>query len=640
MKKTLKSIIALTLFICLITASSSVSYAAANPSVSKLNDISAFIDGFANGKIKSGEVPGMAVAVVKDGKIIFKKGYGFANIKTKMPVDPDNTVFCIGSAGKLFTGTAIMQLYEKGLINLNDDISRYTKGIKIKNPYSKPITFSNLLTHTSGLDEEDPIGGSVKDPSKLMTYRDFINFKKPIVNREPGLSTRYSNMGYDLLGYLIQEVSAKSYEDYITENILSPLNMKNTYIARPSDNLATGYNPEGKGFVPTENYIYSPSLGAGSINSTVTDIASFMIAHLDNGKFDEKRILNEETSKLMHRQHFTNDPKLPGMAYTFIQDYRNGQYIIKHEGGDISGYTSSLFLIPDCNFGFFIVTNSLSHVPFEFEEKLLNEFFPVNPETIKPMKNSRINMDEFEGMYSSHDGITQSTIVKMTGLFSDDGNITIQSNNDGSLIMKGSTLVGEKPGSVRLIQVEPMVFQREDNRSFVVFKQNEKGHITGMFNDNAEVSFEKSEWYETQNFNFALFTWCMLVFIVSLFILFANCIKRIRKHNPAITKTERFSRFTSAIVCVLNITCSLGIIIYFISAGYDFVYGVSLIFYIMLTGLIISSALSVILIIFNILVWRRKSGTKFFKIHYTLITASSVAFIWFLNQWNILGFNI
>lgn len=118
-------------------------------------------------------IAGAVVAVVQDGKILFTKGYGYADVEKKTPVVPDKTIFRIGSITKVFTATAVMQLADRGRINLKDDVNKYLKGVKVPATYPQPITFANLLTHTSGLDEISP-GRRTGDESKVIPMGEFL----------------------------------------------------------------------------------------------------------------------------------------------------------------------------------------------------------------------------------------------------------------------------------------------------------------------------------------------------------------------------------------------------------------------------------------------------------------------------------
>jgi len=128
-------------------------------------ELEAFLDDFFAKEMTKEHVPGAAVALVKDGKIFFSKGYGYADLEKKIPVVPDKTLFRVGSISKLFTTTAVLQLVEQGKLKLDDDVNKYLKRFQVKNTYPKPVTVANLLTHTDGFDSEWGIGAFARRAS-------------------------------------------------------------------------------------------------------------------------------------------------------------------------------------------------------------------------------------------------------------------------------------------------------------------------------------------------------------------------------------------------------------------------------------------------------------------------------------------
>ena len=163
------------------------------------DEVQDFIDCYFNENMKKYSVPGAAVVVVKDGKELVNASYGYKDLETKEPVTKDTT-FPACSVSKLFTATAIMQLYEQGKIDLTEDISAYVPQIKIKNSFDEKITCQQLLTHSSGLDEQSELNGSTLDRSKMKSQQAYFDSHIPTVIHEPGTVSCYSNMGYNILG--------------------------------------------------------------------------------------------------------------------------------------------------------------------------------------------------------------------------------------------------------------------------------------------------------------------------------------------------------------------------------------------------------------------------------------------------------
>lgn len=174
-----------------------------------------FIEDYMTDEMATHHIAGVAVVAIKDDKEILKRGYGYSDVEQKILVNPDTTTFPIASVSKLFTATAIMQLYEHGKIDLNKDIHAFIEDIKIDNPYDQKVTCSNLLTHSSGMDEGNELLGSTLDAAAIKSQETYFKNHKLKVVERPNLVSRYSNLGYNLLGLIVARQSGQTYEDYI-----------------------------------------------------------------------------------------------------------------------------------------------------------------------------------------------------------------------------------------------------------------------------------------------------------------------------------------------------------------------------------------------------------------------------------------
>ncbi len=293
-------------------------------------DIEAFLDGFMPLQLGSDDIAGAVIVIVKDGNVVFQKGYGYADVAKKMPVTADATLFRIGSVSKLFTWTAIMQLVEQGKVNLDEDVNRYLD-FKISPTYPKPITVWNLMTHTTGFNEavKDLI---VKDAKALEPMGNYLKEHLPTRIFPPGEVPAYSNYGATLAGYIVQRVSGQPFDDYIEQHILQPLNMTRVTFRQPLPEalkplMSNGYTVASQPAKPFEIVVPWP---AGSVSASGLDMSHFMLAHLQNGHYGNSQILRPETVQLMHTRQFAYDPRLNGMCLGFYEETRNGHRIIGH----------------------------------------------------------------------------------------------------------------------------------------------------------------------------------------------------------------------------------------------------------------------------------------------------------------------
>ena len=244
-------------------------------------DIESFLDGLVPLQLEQSDIAGATIAVVKDGKVLFAKGYGYADVQKKKPVSPQDTLFRPGSISKLFTWTAIMQLFEQGKLDLDRDVNDYLD-FKIPEAFGKPITLKNIMTHTPGFEEQvkDLISTTPVSPN----LGDYLKRHIPGRIYPPGTVPAYSNYATAVAGYIVQRVSGRPFEDYIAENIFKPLNMTHSTFAQPlpaelTPLMSSGYQLASD---PAQKFEIVNPFPAGSLSSSASDMALFMLAHLQD----------------------------------------------------------------------------------------------------------------------------------------------------------------------------------------------------------------------------------------------------------------------------------------------------------------------------------------------------------------------
>ncbi len=264
-------------------------------------DLEAWLDGFMPYALERGDIAGSVVVVVKDGKILFEKGYGYSDVAKRKPVDPGSTLFRPGSVSKLFTWTAVMQQVEQGKIDLDGDVNKYLD-FEIPPLDGKPVTMRNIMTHTSGL-EEVLRGLILSDPKEIASLGATVKSQIPSRIFAPGTMPSYSNYATALAGYIVERVSGQSFDDYLDQHIFAPLDMKHSSFRQPLP--ATLLPLVSKGYKlgsddKPKPYEFINMAPAGSLASTGTDMGRFMIAHLQLGAYGTGRILRAETASRMH----------------------------------------------------------------------------------------------------------------------------------------------------------------------------------------------------------------------------------------------------------------------------------------------------------------------------------------------------
>ncbi len=310
------------------------------------------IDTYIVEKMRMPRIPGLAVAIVKEDQIVYLRGYGHANPHGQ-PVTPQ-TSFIIGSVTKAFTALAVMQLVEAGKVQLDAPVQRYIPWFRVADPVaSTKITVRQLLNQTSGLPmiREPQFWTNLDDQALQRTVRflQTVNLDFP-----PGQSFGYSNANYETLGLIVQEVSGQLYEDYVKQYIFGPLDMRNSFVSREEASqheMASGYRWwYGIPFPVTFPYNRS-ELPAGYLFSCAEDMAHFLIAQMNHGKYRDANILSPAGIRLTHTVPI---PNTYGMGWESSK--MDGHPLINHDGGT-PNFQSSVFFDPDERIGVFVAAN-------------------------------------------------------------------------------------------------------------------------------------------------------------------------------------------------------------------------------------------------------------------------------------------
>ena len=619
-------------------------------------EMGAFMDKELAKEMEKHHIAGAAVSVVKDGKLFFIKGYGSADLKNHIPVDPEQTNFRTGSIAKLFTWTAVMQLAEQGKLDLNADVNDYLD-FRIQDTYPQPITLKDLMTHTSGF-ESLYYERFAKDPNELQPPREWLISHMPARVRPPGEVAAYSDYGAALAGYIVARVSGEPYDRYIQEHILNPLGMAHTTAQpmMPPDiraHTSKGYVyedgafkefPDTSGMALEYADMGQPALvPAGDMQASATDMARFMIAQLQDGRHGDAntagaRILKESTLRRVHGTLYTPDPRILGTAYGFFDFSDNGQKTIGHSGGSDPIFTL-LLLLPEQNLGVFVAYNSqggedLINQHLGFQRAFFDHYYPAPAlKPIQPPADFAERAGQFVGTYQITGGVpgtSKTTIEKVGGLLGIP-RVEISDGGDGTLLFKNPW------AEWRFAEVAPLYFRQVDGRFHILFREDDQGRITHMFTDiTPMLAFEKVSWYETLGFNMALVLGCVLAFLSMIVVASIRFIRKRRLSGDA-KPAPRGTRVAYSIIvgiCVLDLLFVIGAVLWGNPVPY---FGISTIYKIVLGLGVLSAVMTVGALLYGALAWKRGYWGIASRVHYTLVTVAAVAFVWFLNYWNLLG---
>jgi CubicO group peptidase (beta-lactamase class C family) len=423
-----------------------------------------------------GNVPGLAMVIVKDGKVLFKRGYGIADVTAQTPVNPDSSLFHIGSVTKLFTATAAMQLHEQGKLDLNVSVNEYLTNMKVEEPFGRPITMADILTHRAGLGYK--LLGTVTPFGQVSTpLGEHLPATLPEPARTPGFVSVYSDYGIALEGRIIEEISGESYQEYVSNHILKPLNMKNSgTVLTPEKSLQMampGASIEGN-FPPAE-FNYSNFAPATEVYSSVEDMAKFMLMQLGHENASSPQILKPTTRDLMQTRQYTPHPSVLGWGYGFREEKINGHHTIGH-GGSWFNHLGKLILVPEQDLGIYFVMNKRNKSLFDYTIKATIDIFMPKVENLKPTGNEEpisTPLTQFAGTYLR--GQFDATELEKLKLLSETHKIFDVVVDENALIIKGE----------RYYEMESNFFLSEDGLTNVVF-------VNDPYNDDLYITFDGS----------------------------------------------------------------------------------------------------------------------------------------------------
>jgi len=397
-----------------------------------------FLETFIPESMKEGKIPGLSIAVVRNGEVIYEEGFGSRDPAKSLPATPD-TLYGIGSCTKSFVAMAIMQLMERGMLSLDDPVNNYIP-LKIGLP-GKPITIHHLLTHSSGIpslatstialhrgigfDTGFPWGG-VNDFYRL------VNGAQEEIVDEPGRLFFYNNAGYRMLGHIIQEVSGMTFDTYITEKILKPLKMERTTLLREEyerdpDRLTPHWKKPNGTLVSAgypypdvaDNPDFSFIAAAGGIISSVRELTNYLIANMDGGRFEENQLLSPESIERMQTLYIERPPNHYGRyGYSYgwgITEDFLGHKMVSH-GGSIIVSTAHLAFIPELKIGVAMAANT-SRPPYPIiAEGAFAALMGKDPEKAIPALRIREWTRTLVGTYEVYKGLSRARVLNRNGL--------------------------------------------------------------------------------------------------------------------------------------------------------------------------------------------------------------------------------
>jgi CubicO group peptidase (beta-lactamase class C family) len=456
------------------------------------SDVDAWLDGYMPYALKRGDAAGAVVVVVKDGKVLTQRGFGYADVGARRPVDPETTLFRQASVSKLITWTAVMQLVEQGKIDLDRDINAYLD-FRIPPFDGKPVTMRNLMTHTGGFDEVQR-GLNSYDPKKIPSLGDALKRQVPHRIYAPGTTPAYSNYGTSLAGYIVERVSGLSYDDYVERHVFAPAGMTRSSFRQPLPAalrplMASGYM---LGSGKPGRFELSSLAPSGAMTASGADMGRFMLAHLADGG----ALMKPATAAQMQGTILRLIPPLNGMALGFYEQNINGRRVLSH-AGDSLNFHSQLWIFPEEKVGIYMSMNASGTqnvsgpIRSYLFEAFADRYFPFEQRDGRvDAATARDHARMMVGTYNKTRRL-ESSFLKALELT---GQTKVSLDRDGGLLLKLSPGLGGQPR--KWVEIEPFVWREQGGKMRLAAKV-ENGRVVRFSLDSASpyLAFDRVPWH-------------------------------------------------------------------------------------------------------------------------------------------------
>lgn len=533
------------------------------PSGMQVSNVESTVDKIM-GKYIGKDIPGAAIAVVKDGEFILLKGYGHANIEKNILVNAEKTVFEAASVSKVYTWSAIMQLVEQGKLDLNEDIKKYLPKNYLKLDFEEAITLLDLMNHTAGFEDKAENLLTTK-PEEMIPLNEFLtNKNQPKQVFKPGTVISYSNYGTSLAGFIIECVTGRPFAEYMQAEVLEKLNMthstfeqKYDHFTNISNSKSNGYEQQGKQFVGMER-VYINDAPAGSLNTTAKDMGHFMLAHLNKNQTGIYQLFEQkETLSTMHKQSYTVNPNLPGAAHGFWERFSGNHRAIEH-GGNLIGFTSQLSLVPDKNFGLAILTN-VANEATGVRTDLIAALIGEDKEPIQVSKSE--NDIIVQGNYRMARGIYSNFLSFLPILSNAD--IKISEHEIGGIHVK----IPYEKEPIQYIETAPFLYERlVDNKTILDKSGMDLSRLAFQVDNEQNVlrvtagvvsDFIPVKLIDRTSTNMILIAVSVIAFIVYTLFFALNFIRRLIKarkgHVPKLSKSYQATAFLASTATIVTL---------------------------------------------------------------------------------------
>ena len=594
-------------------------------------EFEAFMDGLMHVVLDQFNTAGAVVSVVSGGEVFYAKGYGYSDWDARTPVDPETTLFRIGSVSKLFVWTSVMQMVEQGLLDLDTDINEYLD-FEIPAAFDDPVTLGNIMGHAGGF-EDYVLELFGTEPEDVRPLGELLSEQTPARVRPPGDLSSYSNHATGMAAYMVERASGVEWKEYMEENILAPLGMEFTTFRQPlpddlAPHMSKGYRFSGARFAE-QDFEYVPLAPVGAAAASALDMSRFMIAHLQLGQYGDQRILSEETARLMQSDHHRMDPAVNAMAHGFMGYSQNGERIIGH-GGDTRIFHTGLWLFPEHDLGVFVSFNSQGGggARGPVMAAFLDRYFPAEeaeatlPEDLEAFSE---RVKRFTGEYVANRH-SHTTITKVQAALT----TSVSKTDRGTLRALGA----------HWIEVGPLTFQEEFGSRTMVFREDADGKVTHFLVSSSAIgAWERAPLGEHPALHVPILILAIATVTLTLFSpLAGGGIRRwfgvqagdLVQIPRAARATLWFAAFFFAMGMIL-----IGANVMNDSVAVEMPKGMGFFFLMP----VLAAVPTLGSVFYAIRLWVKGEGRPTVRVLYSVAAISFCVFLWQLNVWNLLGWN-
>ena len=577
-------------------------------------------------------IPGAVFLLVQDGQVAYARGYGLADLEQQTPVEVERSLWRVMSLSKSVTAAAVMQLAEKGQIDLHADANAYLRSYQLPEAFGQPITADQLLTHSAGLDWDlDDIGAEAATPADLIGNAPFLNQHPPRRAFPPGQHYLYSNAAFDLAGQMVEDVSGIPFAEYTDRYIFQPLGMAHSSFLQPppqADGLVAGYEFDGQSHQPVELPFWQDP-PSRSLTSTAADMARFIQAMLGDGA----PILQAESLRALLETHFTYRDGQPGLAYGWHDiSWPNIDAVAKDGGAP--GALSRIFLAPDHDLGFFLAYNLDDDFGMAdaIQREMLERTFPYQADLPPTAAGAAERGQALAGVYRQTT-YSRLTIAKLLRLPWPDYP-RVSALEDGRLMVQ---FAPDTETTHELLEMAPRHYRKSDGEFDYVFLQDAQGQPAGLAV--GDWATEKVAWYDTGRAHML-----MLVAFVAFFLGSAVAGLIIGLRRPPAHRLARRGLWLLTAIAALNFVFLVTFFLLLQSvvlgiSNIDFAIGMPVWLAALFVLPLLTIALTVVLLALGLAGWRRRAFSGRGLALLGSFTLAALLFIPWLNYWNLLGFN-